>query len=151
MPFSRLTRNTALGSSKHSFRKKFVKNSFYYFKFNDSLGVARYKSDPSIHASTVASKVLLHLLNRHLSVFTGMKNLYSRIPDLICSFNPCLSEHCLEIRDQCVVDLKCRPVFIGIDKRLIPPRCQGKDCNLNGTLRDIRRYLSIMSRSMTLN
>ncbi|KAL9981062.1 hypothetical protein ACROYT_G009719 [Oculina patagonica] len=54
----------------------------------------------------------------------GMDNLYSRIPQVICSYNPCLSERCWEIRDQCVVDLKCRPVFIGIDRRSIPPQCQ---------------------------
>ena len=54
-----------------------------------------------------------------------MDNLFSRIPEVICSYNPCLSEKCWEIRDQCVVDLKCRPVFIGIDRRLIPPQCQG--------------------------
>ena len=55
-----------------------------------------------------------------------MDNLFSRIPEVICNYNPCLSEKCWEIRDQCVVDLKCRPVFIGIDIRLIPPQCQGK-------------------------
>ena len=59
-----------------------------------------------------------------------MDNLFSRIPEVICSYNPCLSEKCWEIRDQCVVDLKCRPVFIGIDRRSIPTQCQG-ECQSN--------------------
>ena len=62
-----------------------------------------------------------------------MDNLFSRIPEVICSYNPCLSEKCWEIRDQCVVDLKCRPVFIGIDRRSIPTQCQG-ECQSNPDL-----------------
>ena len=53
--------------------------------------------------------------------------MYSRIPGVICSNNPCLSELCWDIRDQCVVDLQCRPLFIGIDRGVIPPDCQGND------------------------
>ncbi|KAJ7333862.1 Hemicentin-1 [Desmophyllum pertusum] len=59
-----------------------------------------------------------------------MDSLYSRIPEVICNYNPCLSERCWEIRNQCAVDLKCRPVFIGIDRRSIPPQCQ-----VHGTVR----------------
>lgn len=55
----------------------------------------------------------------------GLKSLYSRIPNVICSFNPCLSSKCWDLRYQCVVDLECRPIFIGIDKRSIPLDCQG--------------------------
>lgn len=55
----------------------------------------------------------------------GLKSLYSRIPSVICSSNPCLSSKCWDLRYQCVVDLGCRPIFIGIDKRSIPLDCQG--------------------------
>lgn len=58
-------------------------------------------------------------------LFVGKNGLYSRIPDVICNFNPCRSERCWEIRDQCVVDFNCRPVFIGIDTRSIPLQCRG--------------------------
>ena len=61
-----------------------------------------------------------------------MKSLFSRIPDVICSKNPCLSAKCWDVRYQCVVDLECRPIFIGIDKRSIPLGCLG-NFNLNRT------------------
>ena len=58
--------------------------------------------------------------------FKGIDSLYSKIPQVICSFNPCLSERCSEIRSHCLVDLKCKPVFIDVDIRTIPPQCQGE-------------------------
>ncbi|RMX47976.1 hypothetical protein pdam_00005390 [Pocillopora damicornis] len=88
--------------------------------------------DPAAHCITdfECNPSFFNLNGEMLPKCKGIDSLYSKIPQVICSFNPCLSERCSEIRSHCLVDLKCKPVFIDVDIRTIPPQCQ-----VHGTVR----------------